>query len=138
MKEYYLDILRQAAAKAKEALLACRPTPVAFQEADLDNKPLGPAYVDDDGICGGAYIEGIHGKDALVNFFKKYGKGQYGQSYELEGFCLRRGAYKGYILSWSKDYYRGQSYEKYKAGAEAFAQVLNENGISCRAKAYID
>jgi len=140
MEKIYRSILEEAHQAAIKAHKECVPMPMSFYPTDLNGKQLGPATIEMEGNCGGAYIKGIHGKDPLVKFFKKYGKATvFNQHYVLDnGIAINKGVYTGYVLYIPYPDYRGQSHEKYRAGAQAFAKVLNKNGIKCVAYDYLD
>lgn len=124
---YYTEILKEAQAAGMKALRECIPTPVQWVQADLNNKPIGePGEVDTEGECGGAYITGLEGNSEFVRWAKKE---------KLLG--LKKGVYKGYDLLINHEDYHGQSYERYKACAEAYAAVLKKNGIKCSVKSYL-
>lgn len=128
----YKEILKQALEASEKALWECVPTPVRFTSVDLEDNPIdGPGEIDLDGQCGGSYIANIDGRDPFVKWAKVH-----------EPDLIRKGVYKGYDIYIPrhkyKKQYRGQSYDRYKASAEAYAKVLNENGIKCSAKSYVD
>lgn len=126
MIDPFEKMLQEAQTAAMKAFNACVPTPVSWVQSDLSNKPLSEPTYDTEGECGGAYITGIHGKDPFVTWCKKN-----------KPNLLRKGVYKGYDMFLDREGYTGQSYEKYKAHAEAFAKVLNDYGVSCYAKSYL-
>lgn len=123
----YTKILKEAQAAGLKALRECIPTPVKWQQSDLLNNPIGESgEMDTEGECGGAYITGLEGNSDFVRWAKKV---------NLPG--LKKGVYKGYDLLINHEDYHGQSYERYKACAVAYAAVLKENGIKCGVKSYL-
>lgn len=127
MDEYFKSVLKEAQEAGMKALRECVPTPVRWQQSDLFNKPIGqPGEIDNEGECGGAYITGLDGKSEFVRWAKKA---------DLKE--LSKGVYKGYDLRINHEDYHGQSYERYKACAEAYATVLKKHGIKCSVKAYL-
>lgn len=142
MKEHFETILKEAYAKGKEALLACKPKPVHFYPADLVGKPLGSGSIEAEGNCGGAYIRGILHNSDIYKFFSKEGKkeglGVNAQYIYGNDIVLRKDVYKGYTLHFqTKLFYNGQSHERYKAFYESAAKVLNENGTKCFVRDYL-
>ncbi len=96
-----------------KALLACKPTPVGFYQADLDDKPLGPVEIVNEGNCGGAYIILHDSRSEFLKWCKKNKK------------SVDKNIGKGYTLSVTEAHssYNGQSAERYEACANAFAEV---------------
>ena len=126
MKDY-VKILEEAKAAGKKAFDACVPVPVSWVQADLFGKQIGkPSEPDPEGECGGAYITGIGGNSEFARWCKKNAPDM-----------LRKGIYSGYFMYLSIDGYSGQSREKRKAYAEAFAAALVEHGVQCRVKDYL-
>ena len=74
-------------------------------------------------ICGFAsvHVRGIR-KKAEKEIFAEFG--------------FKKDSYRGGIYLWVSDY--GQSYDQKKAHAEAFAKVLNENGIDAYSESRLD
>jgi hypothetical protein len=137
--EYYFKIFEEAFNKGKKAHEACIPTPQGFYSADLSDKPLSEVTIDPEGNCGGAYITGIGGRDEIVRFFKKHGRFDGSHNYALKDDTrLSKGVYKGYDLMVSTNkFYNGQSAERKAAFCEAYAKVLNDNGIKCHVRTYL-
>jgi hypothetical protein len=142
MRDFF-PILEIAFKKGTEALKNCKPTPVRFFAADLNDKPLEVGRIDDEGNCGGACIKGIAYNSELYKFFKKHGKsnGMGGLNAEFtlsNKIRLRKDVYKGYSLHFpTYDIYNGQSHERYKAFYQAVVEVLKEEGVSCRVYDYL-
>lgn len=123
----YKEILLEAEKNAVIAFKNCIPTPVIWQQEDLLGNVIGkPSEPDLEGDCGGAYITNINGRDPFVKWCKTN-----------EPDLIHKGVYKGYDLYLRIKDYNGQSAEKRKAYAEAFAKVLNGNNIKCNVKAYL-
>ena len=101
-----------------------RPTPVVFYEADLLDRPIGKSYYEAEGVCGFAGVE--------VRPASYAGK----KDCEFVRYC--RSNKIGYYSDYNKCWYipcheYGQSMQRKEAFAEAFAQVLKENGIQANA-----
>ena len=126
------QILREAYEVGKEALLECKPSPVRFYSADLAGNQIGESCVESEGNCGGAYIKGIQYRSELYKFFKTL------PDWNLEGICsMSKDVYSGYSLHFSHDYYRGQSFDRYVACADAIAAHLCDHGLPCRTHSYL-
>jgi len=126
----YIEILKNAKVEATKAFNACTPTPVSWVQTDLSNKPIGkPSPPDMEGDCGGAYIRSLHGKSAFVRWAKVNDLSQFGS--------IQKDVYTGFTIYLNIEGYRGQSAEKRASYANAFAKVLNENGIKCSVKEYL-
>lgn len=137
----FAPILIDACAKGKRALLACKPKPIQFYPADITGKPTGAGSIENEGNCGGAYIRGILHNSEIYKFFSKEGRKEgtgANAEFTYEGFVLRKDVYKGYTLHFpTKEFYRGQSHERYKAFYDAAAKVLNDNGAKCFVRDYL-
>jgi hypothetical protein len=139
----FLPILEKAMEKGKEAMKACKPNPVRFFAADLNDVPLEKGTIEDEGNCGGACIRGIAHNSELYKFFKAKAKsnGMTGANadYTLTNkIHLRKDVYKGYVLRFpTYEFYNGQSHERYKAFYEAAASVLKSEGVSCNVYDYL-
>jgi hypothetical protein len=125
----FKHIVLKAEEMGTKALKACVPTPAHWVQSDLCNNHASKPWTDPEGECGGAYITGLEGKSEFVRWAKL-------NNPQL----IRKGTYKGYDISLTqfttKSYY-GQSAEKYKAFAQAFCQVLRDEGVKCCVKTYL-
>lgn len=102
------------------------PTPVVFGTAKniLSNEIdyTQPTYYEEEGLCGFAWVKISPARGKFVNYLKKLGIG--------------RRSYQGGYDIWISEF--GQSYERKSAYADAFAKVLNENGIKAYAMSRLD
>ena len=125
----YQEIIDKATEEGHKALWQTKPNPVGWVQADLDDKPIGKTYIVDEGLCGGAYIILTDSRSEFVKWCKtndklSIDKNIGGKGYTISTFDAHRD-------------YRGQSAERYEACAEAFAKVLQENGVDCMVHAYL-
>lgn len=125
----YTNVYDKAMRAGGDALVNCKPTPVAWVSVGLDDKPLNnEVSVVDEGDCGGAYIILHDSRSEFVKWAKKNNRGS-----------IEKNMGKGYTLSTrdARPEYRGQSFERYVACANAVAEILKENGISCHVRSYL-
>ena len=126
----YKEMLVKAVEAGEKALYECKPSPVMFTSVDLDDKPLEPGIIDEDGECGGAYITGIHGNDPFIKWAKTH-----------EPDLIHKGVYKGYeVLGLSlrmKVKYNGQSAARKEAFMEAAVEGFKEYGVKCHVRSYL-
>lgn len=123
----YERILKEAQEAGMKVFKECVPVPVSWVSADLFGKHLSePSPPDLEGECDGAFITNIHGKDPFIVWAKKHNPN-----------LINKGVYKGYAMYLKIDNYNGQSAAKKKAFAEAYAKVLNANGIKCGVRTYL-
>ncbi len=142
MKDFTV-ILETALEKGKAAMNVCKPHPVRFFAADLNDNPLEEGRIEDEGNFGGAYIRGIQYNSDIYKFFKSEAKsnGMTGANADFtlpNGIHLRKDVYKGYTLHFpTNKFYNGQSHERYKAFYEVAAEILKEAGVVCGVKDYL-
>ena len=92
---------------------ACNPTPMGVYNANpITGQPLSRVCIVPDGVCGFAWIK-IKGNDAFGRAMKKNGKASPAHD-------------KG-LTVWVSDF--GQSMQRKIAYANAFANVLEQNGV---------
>jgi hypothetical protein len=129
MNVNYPKIMAEAHDAGIAAGNAKSPTPmIVAQHENIfdDNSPIEKAWHVPSGVCGFAYVlTNEHGNGKFVKYLKSTSKG-FGCS------AGERYYYGGYYVKWVGEF--GQSYEKKRAFAGAFAKVLNSYGI----KAYAD
>lgn len=115
------ELYASADAAGKAAADACVPTPmVVVERANLfdDNSPVVKSYAPVmDGACGFAWVIVKPGTSSFARYLKKIG--------------YTRDSYYGGINVWVRGY--GQSYERKRAYAAAFAGVLRDAGINAYA-----
>jgi hypothetical protein len=124
--EQLWDFLFVEAHKAgKKAAEETVPTPVTWIAAGLDDQPLPgaePSTVSE-GMCGFAWVK------FPADRRKKWGKYLNNrEDISLDGYNK--------LIMWVR--IEGQSIERKEAYAEAFAEVMNENGIKCYAMSRLD
>jgi len=113
----YAALYDKAVAAGKEAAMKRVPTPMVVGRAvDLYTNEMVPGTqeVVMDGVCGFAWVNIKPGNSAFANWLKKNG-------------LARKDSYAGGVTVWVGDY--NQSMEKKEAYADAFAEVLRDNGI---------
>ena len=127
------DIFVEAATAAREAALACTPTPMFVGTAkglfDNDFDPSQPVYMVNGGVCGRASVWIRPATGALVTMFK-----------------ARRIGYKRYYGGYSVgsyEFYRPegpavQSMEIAMASAQAAAAVFTKYGVNCGVDSSMD
>lgn len=112
-------VIIEAKVAAQKAFDECKPTPVTMKQGSYTE-------VWEHGDCGGAYIV-ISGRGK----FAKYAKETLDASRNVMG--------SGLNISVPYDSHGINSYEKSKAAAEAFAEVLKNHGIErASVRSYID
>jgi len=119
------EIANKADTAGKVAAEAHNPTPMIVQQHKSmvdDTSPVIKEYFVPDGVCGFAEVRVRPGNSRFANFMKK----QMGA----------RKAYYGGISLWISDY--GQSMELKQAYANAYAGVLQENGIDAWSESRMD
>ncbi|MBA87721.1 MAG: hypothetical protein CMB16_00440 [Euryarchaeota archaeon] len=88
---------------------------------DID--PKKPMYFVNDGVCGFAWVNIKPARGKFITWLKSMGIG-------------RKDSYYGGYTIWVSGF--GQSYERKNAYANAFAKVLNDNGIKAYAMGRLD
>lgn len=119
-------IYEEAHAAGMAAGEACTPTPVVFGQAiGLSNEmdTTKPMYLENEGVCGFAWVNVKPGNCRMANFLKQNKLGR-PDSY-----------YKG-VSVWARGF--NQSLERKEAYAEAFAKVLRDAGIKAYAGSRMD
>jgi hypothetical protein len=113
------DAAGKAAAKAAvpDAIVVYSPKSLFDNEPDLSK----PVYYEPEGMCGFASVR-FAGNTAFGRWAKKTGRADT--------------AYPKGLMHWVSDY--GQSYDRKRAYAQAFATVLREAGIDCYAESRLD
>jgi hypothetical protein len=110
-----------------EAGNAAVPTPMCVVEhanAFDDNSPVVRAYAPiAEGVCGFAWISVRPGNSAFARWLKRSGNG-------------RTDSYYGGVSVWVSQF--GQSYERKRAYARAFAEVLTAEGVKAYASGRLD
>jgi len=109
----YLGIYMEATRAGCAAVNGMDVTPMIVNNGTTN-------YFVPDGVCGFAWV--VIRDTKFANFLKKMGVG--------------RKRYEGGYLIWVFDY--NQSMQKKEAYAEAFAQVLIDNGINAYAESKLD
>jgi hypothetical protein len=120
-----LMLFRAAQETGRKAGFACVPTPVSFGiAADLTGNEMVPGseVVDMEGVCGCAWVVVRPGRCKFANWLKRNKLGSY-DSHR-----------KGVLIS-PKDF--GQSLDRKRAWATAFAEVLNDAGINAGVSEYM-
>ena len=119
-------IWKAADEAGREAVRKTVPTPmVVVEHANPldDSSPVVHRYPPvEGGVCGFAWIN-TPGNRAFGRWVKETGRG-------------RPDSYYGGVTIWVSDF--GQSYERKDAYAQAFARVLNENGVTAYAMGRLD
>lgn len=111
-EERFAEAWAKAILAGQAAGDACVPTPVGFYSADLNGKPLSETTVENEGLCGGAYLQVRPATSRFVRWLKHNKIGS-------------KGVYGGWEFSLPYNY-RGQSAERYAAHAHAACDVLRE------------
>ena len=125
----YDKILDEAHVAGMAAGDAAIPTPmVVSPHASVldDNSPVVKSYYVSEGVCGFAYVlTNEHGNSKFVKHLKK--------SPDRDG---DKYYYGGYYVKWVGEF--NQSYERKIAYADAYASVLNDNGIKAYSHGRLD
>ena len=122
---HFESIFGQADFAGTEAGKAHNPTPMVVQECENqldDSSKVVQEWNVPDGVCGFAWITIRPANCAAAHYAKKHYRAQK--------------AYYGGIQIWVHQF--GQSYERKSAYADAFAQVLKEDGIPATAGGRLD
>jgi hypothetical protein len=118
-----VDEAHVAGSRAADALV---PEPMVVAEhtnmAD-DTSPIKRAWVVPQGVCGFAWVLVKDARKSFTKWLIKQGIGEHSDYH------------KG-VMVWVSAY--GQSYEKKKAYAGAYAAVLTEHGIRCYSQSRLD
>lgn len=122
----FAELARRADEAGRQAAEACVPQPMTVvQHANPldDSSPIVRVYEPVmEGVCGFAWVEIYPGNCSFANYAKKH----LGASKH----------YGGGVSIWIGDY--GQSYERKSAYAQAFAEVIREEGIKAYAGSRLD
>ena len=106
----WVAIFEMAQVSAVTAALTTQPTPVTYVQGGTDSE----------GVCGGAYAW-LSGRDPMAKWLLRSGHG----SRDRPGVSVSTN-------------YNGLSWERARAAARAFCEVLNANGVECDARAWVD
>lgn len=123
-------IYEDAVKAGEEALSRCKPQPmVVCQHSNMvdDSSPVEQSWFVEGGVCGFAWITvGCKSGKArqFINALKKAG-----YAGDDVGLPFGKDSYYGGYKYWVG--YGGQSMERKIAFANAFAKVLEKNGIEC-------
>lgn len=112
----FRELVAAAHAAGTRAGVACKPTPMTVIGM------RGERYRVEDGPCGFASIH-FKGNTAFGRWAKREG-------------LAKRDSYRGGLYVWVNDF--GQSYERKRAYANAFADVLIAGGIAAFTHARLD
>ena len=123
----YMELYKKAGITGDTAAMAVVPTPMCVvQRADPldDASPIVKRYAPVmDGVCGFAWVIVKPGNSKFANWLKKTG-------------IALSDSYYGGVSVWVNTF--GQSMTRKEAYAQAFAKVLNENGIRAFAMSRMD
>lgn len=125
----YDSLWETAVAAGKSALDNCVPTPVGFYSADLQGNRLGETDIVEEGLCGGAYIVLSNFRDPFVKWMKANHPKKINKNYPGKGYTLSTHE--------ATAHYRGQSFQRYEACADAMVKVLSEAGVACFTRSYL-
>ena len=126
MTNNFGEIYKEADRAGMEALNKCLPNPMIVEQHVNqldDNSPVAKSWFVEDGVCGFAWVNVKPGNSPFANFLKANDLG-------------RKDSYYGGVTIWVTA--GNQSMQKKEAYAEAFAEVLNQNGIKAYAASRLD
>jgi hypothetical protein len=124
--EREFEVLWNAAHEAGDAAAqAALPDPIYIYSPkslyDRTPDPSKPVYYESEGVCGFASVK-FAGNTAFGRWAKKSGRADNG--------------YPKGLMHWVGGY--GQSYDRKRAYAQAFAAVLRDAGIECHVESRLD